>query len=508
MAPFRSLLAASLLVYLAGCGGGGGGGNTDPGQAPPTNTVSGTVTFKGNPVQGAQVTVFDTNWNRTDFTATTDASGHYSVSGLMATSDVPAEFLLWAALPGYGFWPAAGSPGQVVRTGQNMIFADNGNIGMGLDVSAVQYVSTVAGGSLAGADFTAYDGSNPRVQLGRTGQTASYAAGDDGAVQAGVAWSGSRFTDRQDGTVTDNLTGLTWLKDAGALGAATWSQALTTVNQLASGSAGLSDGSTPGTWRLPNANELESVVDLSSSGPALTAGNPFRNVSDAYYWTSTPVYGGEIGSSWAYVIRMTDGSWIDDGRTNAQTASCAVWAVKGGAGGAIALPATGFHVPYQAGDDGTLQLGVGFPSPRFLDNGDGTVTDTLTGLVWLKRADAIDLPWAQAVAAVNGLASGQYGLSDGSSAGQWRMPNRRELLSLGDRMQSTCADYFDFDFVLPSGLPFQAPIFSDFVTGQFYWTSSTTAADPTQAWTVFSCDFIAYPQAKANPGYTLAVRGR
>ena len=35
-------------------------------------------------------------------------------------------------------------------------------------------------------------------------------------------------------------------------------------------------------------------------------------------------------------------------------------------------------------DDGLLRAGIEWPAPRFTDNGDGTVTDSLTGLMWLK----------------------------------------------------------------------------------------------------------------------------
>ena len=48
----------------------------------------------------------------------------------------------------------------------------------------------------------------------QTGRTATYAAGDDGAIRAGVALPSPRFTDNSDGTITDNLTGLIWLKNA------------------------------------------------------------------------------------------------------------------------------------------------------------------------------------------------------------------------------------------------------------------------------------------------------
>ena len=48
----------------------------------------------------------------------------------------------------------------------------------------------------------------------KTGQTTSYATGDDGDLEKGLAWPNPRFTDNEDGTVTDNLTGLIWLKNA------------------------------------------------------------------------------------------------------------------------------------------------------------------------------------------------------------------------------------------------------------------------------------------------------
>ncbi len=48
--------------------------------------------------------------------------------------------------------------------------------------------------------------------VAKTGQTISYAASDDGDIKPGVPWPNPRFTDNGDGTVTDNLTKLIWLK--------------------------------------------------------------------------------------------------------------------------------------------------------------------------------------------------------------------------------------------------------------------------------------------------------
>jgi hypothetical protein len=58
------------------------------------------------------------------------------------------------------------------------------------------------------------------------------------------------------------------------------------------------------------------------------------------------------------------------------------------------------------------------PVPRFTDNHDGTVTDNLTGLIWLKKASCLsNLSWSQALTAANTLVHGQCDLMDGSQAG-------------------------------------------------------------------------------------------
>src|SRR5208283_1799843 len=115
------------------------------------------------------------------------------------------------------------------------------------------------------------------VSVPRTGQTTSYESGDNTSANKGTARLSPRFTDNNDGTVTDGLTGLVWMKNAGCFAASNWSVALVYASQLASGQCGLTDGSTAGQWRMPNVNELESLVDISRSNPALAAGNPFNN---------------------------------------------------------------------------------------------------------------------------------------------------------------------------------------------------------------------------------------
>src|SRR5215831_11312542 len=132
----------------------------------------------------------------------------------------------------------------------------------------------------------------------KTGQTACYdtagtvitctGTGQDGEFQAGVPIPSPRFTDNGNGTVTDNLTRLTWLKDWICLGSQTWANALTAANTLANGNVacGLSDGSVAGDWRLPNINEFASVLDLSRAGPAFPAGSPLYVAGGGAFWSS------------------------------------------------------------------------------------------------------------------------------------------------------------------------------------------------------------------------------
>jgi hypothetical protein len=503
-------IAVVLGAFLSGCNDGNAGspGLTDPGSPPQTNTVTGTVTFKGAPLAGATVTLWLTNNNTVVSTATTDANGDYSFSRLTTSGDAQADYQIWVNEARYGFYPSvSGANAKVERFDHTGQFLGSQTTGIPMYFTLIDFIS-LPNASLSGANFAAYDGTNPPVQLAATGQQTSYSSGDDGALHKGLVWPQTRFIDNQNGTVTDNLTGLVWLKNASCFAPNTWPAALADANQLASGACGLSDGSAAGQWRLPNVNELESVVDITSSNPAVTPGSHFANVAGIVYWTSTGYFGGDLGSPTAWAISMSDGRYINDGVQNVKSVSKnGIWAVRGAGGGAGRLQATGlFQPPLQAGDDGTLQMGVGLISPRFIDKGNGTVVDTMTGLVWLKQANCIQGDWKTAVASVGNLSSGQCGLTDGSAAGSWRMPNRNEMQSLADRNQNNEADYLDFTYLNPNGSVYQGPIFLSFIGYQFYWTSTTDAADISEAWTVFSCDYGVYDTPKSDTGFTLAVR--
>jgi hypothetical protein len=156
---------------------------------------------------------------------------------------------------------------------------------------------------------------SPPAPVGRTGQTLCYdepgteiacaGTGQDGDWQMVVPWPDPRFTDNIDGTVTDNLTGLVWLKDANRFGLKTWTEALSDCNSLADDGVDLTDDSIAGDWRLPNRFELESLLDLSNDNPAFPTDHPFADVQSYYYWSSTTY---EFHTNFAWYVLMLDGA--------------------------------------------------------------------------------------------------------------------------------------------------------------------------------------------------------
>jgi len=274
------------------------------------------------------------------------------------------------------------------------------------------------------------------------GEIACDGSGQDGESQAGVPWPYPRFIDHNNGSITDNLTGLIWLKNADCFGLQSWASALNSVKNLADGQCGLTDGSKAGEWRLPTVNELESLVDLQRTSPPLPSGHPFISVQQEDYWSSTTC-AGAVTFSW--YVYMRDG-YV--GKHQEKTTEQYVWAVRSAAAvtAIVQLPWSGQTSCFDrdgaaifcsgTGQDGELKNGVRWPWPRFGDNGDGTQTDKLTGLIWSKDGNPAgkSMLWPGTLDYVATLnARNWLGYAD------WRLPNRKELMSLVNREQANSA---------------------------------------------------------------------
>lgn len=223
-----------------------------------------------------------------------------------------------------------------------------------------------------------------------TGQTASAtsAFGEDADYLINVP----AFVDHGNGTVTDAVTGLMWQKvDAGEM---TWDAAMAGAAALSLG--GYAD------WRLPTPIEAFSIMDHGRNpalDPAFFQNNP--SGTSQYWWTADP-YGTDLTRAWA-----TNSGGGMGPHSKASTVS---------AGGS-----SRFCARYVRG-------AAAWNVHGFYNNGDGTVTDLDTGLMWL-QAPGAPMTWSAAIAWAESLTAA--GHSD------WRLPNVKELQSLVDIAQAT-----------------------------------------------------------------------
>lgn len=293
-----------------------------------------------------------------------------------------------------------------------------------------------------------------------TGQTKCYRAVSpyDEIPCAGTGQDGDyninpmSFTDNADGTVTDNNTGLMWQKqDDGTTynwyqASGTYDATYNTTLQDVCGSfvlGGYSD------WRLSSRKELITIVDYAIPYPLPTIGiTYFPNTKSSNYWSST---------TYAYYpVRA--------------------WSVGFG-GGSVSNSFTGKSGTYNYV---RCARGGQFVNNTFTDNGNGTVTDNKTGLVWEQDGPGI-MTWGSALSYCEGLFLG--GKTD------WRLPNIKEIESLTDDTRYEPA--IDINY-FPN-------------TYWAYWSSTTAADRPDYAWEVFFVNGFVIDSQKSSYGSVRCV---
>jgi len=165
------------------------------------------------------------------------------------------------------------------------------------------------------------------ADLPETGQTtctdatgfviACAGTGQDGDLRAGVAWPNPRFTvgtGAMVDCVTDNLTSLMWVRAPSATAVA-WTAAPAGANTLTL--CGFSD------WRLPNINELESLVNSGVADSSIYLNTQgFSGVQPTVYWSSSSY----AGSALAWTVYMNIGYVVTFDKSN----SFSVWPVRAG----------------------------------------------------------------------------------------------------------------------------------------------------------------------------------
>ncbi len=258
------------------------------------------------------------------------------------------------------------------------------------------------------------------------------------------------YKDNGDGTISDLNTGLVWVKARGSK--VTWDAAVAGAKACRVG--GFSD------WRMPTIKELYSLINFTGAynfqaGP--TGSRPYLDTKyfefvfgdeskgvrgiDCQDWTATEYISTTMhGNPTVFGVNFADGR-IKGYPKNVQ---------RPGPQGAARVAHTLF-VRYVRGNPA-------YGKNDFHDNGDETVTDRATGLMWQKNDSGKGLNWEQALAYAASLKFAGHG--------DWRLPNAKELQGI--------ADY--------SRIPASAPVFQITKLGNgeypFFWSSTTHLDGP------------------------------
>jgi len=182
-------------------------------------------------------------------------------------------------------------------------------------------------------------------------------------------------------------------------------------------------------WRLPTIKELASITDLGRWGPAINS-DYFPNTLWSNYWSSTTYAGSTAYFAWSIYFNYGLDYW------GPKSESCYVRAVGGGQTGSL---------------------------DHLVIDGDGTVTDTLTGLMWQQATDGT-MNWEAAISHCEALSLAGYD--------DWRLPNKRELQSI-----------VDYSIYKPA---INTTYFPNTLSSS-YWSSTTYAHLPPygRAWVVY-----------------------
>jgi len=299
------------------------------------------------------------------------------------------------------------------------------------------------------------------------------------------------YVDNGDGTVRDNVTGLTWTQTPDLDGNATINAAdkLTYDQAVASASKVTIGGYHD--WRLPTIKELYSLISFAGTSPnenqVDTSGlTPFidtRYFAFGYGDISAGdrIIDAQFATSTKYVAATMQnaptmfGVNFADGRIKGYPIQPTPRQPKG----------KGFYVLYVRGNPA-------YGTNHFADNHDGTVTDAATGLMWSQADSGAGMDWPSALAWVTKKNAQSYlGHQD------WRLPNAKELQSVVDYGRAPAVTHSAAIDSVFAATRIQNEAGQD--DYPWYWTSTTHLAaarkDPG-----FEAVYIAFGRATGNMG--------
>lgn len=297
----------------------------------------------------------------------------------------------------------------------------------------------------------------------KTGQTSGYSqTGSDGDLKKGLPRG---YTDNLDGTITDNTTGLVWQKcTSGQENDSTCSGTATTSN-FAGAEAYCANLQLAGkSWRVPSLLELETLIDFSSLQGIQTT--YFPNPQNIY-WTSTP-HPNSTSNNWRVHFNyslLPGATYFADKQTYLLHTRC------------VSGPRRDYIPNAQ----------------NFTDNGNGTLTDKFTGLVWQKCISGQTWSSGNCSSGTETTKNWTDAFSECSSltlgGKTWRLPNINELKSIMDMTKSD--PFLDPDVFPSPGL----------AGPQGLWSSSTDIVNDTKALLLVAADGRLTTNTKSSSFY-------
>jgi hypothetical protein len=238
-----------------------------------------------------------------------------------------------------------------------------------------------------------------------------------------------------------------------------------------------------------SSDDIRSGKTAIVNGSMKTGSMPIEKISDS---TST-IYEGYYKET---KLEKIDSDLNSDNIRNGVT----IFGISGNANiidsssGNVDANADDLRIGKKAWVSGQLIVGTGKAFERYIDNGDGTITDNRIGLTWLKTANCFDAQnWKAALQFTQKLQNGDCGLTDKSQSGEWRLPTKYEWQIMSNQLykNSTHSNWRDQ--------------FTD-IQSTKYWVSSPFTLNETNGLAVATNNGLVSVKNKSTKQYILPVR--